>query len=129
MANHLQHMQNVLRSHNRFDDCVCAQAMKQPKYSKSPSVVSFQEGIFYLLGGIFVLWLSNGGLVEIGVICIIWVFSLVSRQRKKKRRRLNPESDTSSDDEDEIDYESDDVETLIEETERLAKNISKPKNQ
>ena len=75
------------------------------------------------------MWLSNGGLVEIGVICIIWVFSLVSRQRKKKRRRLNPESDTSSDDEDEIDYESDDVETLIEETERLAKTISKPKKE
>ena len=79
---------------------VYAQEMKQSKYSNSPTVVSFQEGIFYLLGGIFVLWLSNDGLVEIGVICIIWIFSLVSRRKKKKKRHLNPESDTSSDDED-----------------------------
>jgi hypothetical protein len=71
----------------------------KPLYNKDAAKVSFGEGVVYLVGGIFVLYLSNGGLVEIGIICIVWFLSLNSRKKKKKlKKKRGSESDTTDDD-------------------------------
>jgi hypothetical protein len=103
--------------------------MQKGKHSHSPTKVSFEEGVIYLLGGIFVLWLSNAGLVEFGVICLVWFLSLaVRRKKKQKPKHLNPDSDTSSDEyenDSDSEIEDDVIESLIEENERFANDIEK----
>ena len=71
----------------------------KPTYNKDAAKVSFGEGVVYLLGGIFVLYLSNGGLIEIGIICLVWFLSLNSRKKKtKSKKKRGSESDTTDDD-------------------------------
>ena len=44
--------------------------------SGDQTAVSFEEAVIYLLGGVFVLYLSNGGIVEIAIIVLVWLLSI-----------------------------------------------------
>ncbi len=48
--------------------------------SGDQTAVSFEEAVIYLLGGVFVLYLSNGGIVEIAIIVLVWLLSISSKR-------------------------------------------------
>lgn len=76
--------------------------MSSKGHSGHQTAVSFEEAVIYLLGGVFVLYLSNGGIVEIAIIVLVWLLSIswkginccYSCQNKSNRKVHGSESDT-----------------------------------
>ena len=49
---------------------------KDKKTQEDYGTSSFTEAVIYLLGGVFVLYISNGGFVEISIIILVWILSV-----------------------------------------------------
>ena len=81
---------------------------KDKKTQEDYGTSSFTEAIIYLLGGVFVLYISNGGFVEISIIILVWILSVswtgfdccgICGKETRKKKEHGSESDTDEDEE------------------------------
>lgn len=77
------------------------------KQNQQDYSTSFTEALIYLFGGVFVLYISGGGFVEIAIIIIVWLLSVswkgftccgLCTKTKGGKKKHSSESDTDEDD-------------------------------
>ena len=77
------------------------------KQNQQDYSTSFTEALIYLVGGVFVLYISGGGFVEIAIIIIVWLLSVswkgftccgLCKKTKEGKKKHSSESDTDEED-------------------------------